>query len=226
MLLHVAPRVGKVRQRQSPAAGVRLCCHALTALSKSSNVEVDVSGDVASGPDPTPDPLLSPFQRYHTSSGGIELGPKCVLGAFDCATFVVVGFIPTVLCPDGAGQFPADALHVAALCGVKRNKIAVCALVYRLHDVNLSVGRPGARRRIGEPKGRPGTASHGGVLDVKDEKTRFVLAVGFQTDGVSPSGGIVTRSVDPDVDGVLVGGGEVVEISIPRRDVVYETMGW
>lgn len=45
-------------------------------------------------------------------------------------------------------------------------------------------------------------------------------------DGVFFSGGIVMRSVDLDVDGVLVGGGEVVEIGIFRWDVVYEIMGW
>lgn len=72
-----------------------------------------------------------------------------------------------------------DVFYVVVFCGVKCNKIVVCVLVYWFYDVNFFVGWLGVRWRIGELKGRLGIVFYGGVFDVKDEKIRFVLVVGF-----------------------------------------------
>ena len=157
---HCAVGRGEIGNRASPSVWPRL-------------VGLYVFRYMLPVPLPLPDALLSPFEGDYASVIRVEMGPKCIVLSNEPAAFQPVE--PLATSSRGSVNYPGPSppnpgiLH-AAVCGVDKNThgIARGAVVHRVHDSDLAVGREALR--VLEAELGPNPAAHGGVLNVEHEE--------------------------------------------------------
>jgi hypothetical protein len=71
---------------------------------------------------------------------------------------------------------------------MQSHAVPPCAIVGSFDNINLAIGGPVTG--IGEPQGRPCTATIWSMKDVKDEQTIVVCVVGLDANGIASSGGV------------------------------------
>ena len=158
VIANIAVRPREIRQSRAPSVRVGLLVR-------------DVPRDPALAELPHPDSLVPPLDRHDAAALLVPRLAVAVVVSLDAAAGIVVLLVEAVLLLHVALLLAAH-VHLAPLRRVQRHLVAVVGLVDGLHDVDLAVLGPVIG--IGEPQSGPRTATEGGVLDVKYEKTRVV----------------------------------------------------